>query len=276
MGRAKEMGFDTETVFFHGTATDGPIQSFRSGKRGDSPHMEHETPAIFFSDDANTAEKYARSTAENMRSRKSSELFDAGKDDEANALYNDTIDGRQFENAALAMLPPDVRRIVGSSIRSKGIDASNKKAFEELLGPDKAKEFFRLVDLSQNSNVSVPSGQQIYPVYLPSGMREVDANIFGGQFDEIIYDSLLKETKKAGYKGLIIRNVIDSPTGYGEPSTVAAIFDPSNIRSVNAAFDPEKSGSSTLLAAAPFAAVSGAGLTSERELGSKMTREKKD
>jgi hypothetical protein len=54
------------------------------------------------------------------------------------------------------------------------------------------------------------------------------------------------------------------------------IFDPSNIRSVNAAFDPEKSGSNMLLAAAPFAAVSGAGLTSERELGSKMTRDKKD
>jgi hypothetical protein len=54
------------------------------------------------------------------------------------------------------------------------------------------------------------------------------------------------------------------------------IFDPSNIRSVNAAFDPEKSTSSTLLAAAPFAAVSGAGLTSERELGSKMKRDKKD
>jgi hypothetical protein len=48
------------------------------------------------------------------------------------------------------------------------------------------------------------------------------------------------------------------------------IFDPSNIRSVNAAFDPEKSTSSTLLAASPFAAVGGAGLTSERELGSKM------
>jgi len=54
------------------------------------------------------------------------------------------------------------------------------------------------------------------------------------------------------------------------------VFDPKNIRSINAAFDPEKSGSSTLLAAAPFAAVSGAGLTSERELGSKMKREKKD
>jgi hypothetical protein len=54
------------------------------------------------------------------------------------------------------------------------------------------------------------------------------------------------------------------------------IFDPSNIRSVNAAFDPKKSTSSTLLAASPFAAVGGAGLTSERELGSKMQRDKKD
>jgi hypothetical protein len=62
-------------------------------------------------------------------------------------------------------------------------------------------------------------------------------------------------------------------TGNWEEVTV---FDPSNIRSVNAAFDPEKSTSSTLLAASPFAAVGGAGLTSERELGSKMQRDKKD
>jgi hypothetical protein len=41
----------------------------------------------------------------------------------------------------------------------------------------------------------------------------------------------------------------------------ATIADPSNIRSVNAAFDPKKSTSSTLLAASPFAAVGGAGLT---------------
>jgi hypothetical protein len=61
----------------------------------------------------------------------------------------------------------------------------------------------------------------------------------------------------ARYKG-------EGHTGYlvqDEGGLTVAIFDPSNIRSVNAAFDPEKSGSSTLLAAAPFAAVGGAGLT---------------
>jgi hypothetical protein len=62
--------------------------------------------------------------------------------------------------------------------------------------------------------------------------------------------------KEMGFDGMYVRE-FGTP---GEPKNIA-IFDPSNIRSVNAAFDPEKSGSSTLLAAAPFAAVGGAGLT---------------
>lgn len=56
------------------------------------------------------------------------------------------------------------------------------------------------------------------------------------------------ELKKRGFLGVIGDNEI-------------VIFDPVNIRSVNAAFDPDKATSSTLLAAAPFAAVGGAGLT---------------
>jgi hypothetical protein len=79
--------------------------------------------------------------------------------------------------------------------------------------------------------------------------------------------------EKAGFAGF------QSPTagmGGGKVTGEVRIFDPSNIRSVNAAFDPKKSTSSTLLAAAPFAAVGGAGLTIERELGSKMQRDKKD
>jgi len=58
--------------------------------------------------------------------------------------------------------------------------------------------------------------------------------------------------KEAGFTGF-------EHQGPGASGLDIVIFDPSNIRSVNAAFDPEKSGSSTLLAAAPFAAVSGVG-----------------
>jgi hypothetical protein len=68
--------------------------------------------------------------------------------------------------------------------------------------------------------------------------------------------------RSRGYGHVTVRNVVDlADGGVGSPTTVEVVWDPSNIRSVNAAFDPEKSGSSTLLAAAPFAAVGGAGLT---------------
>jgi hypothetical protein len=68
-------------------------------------------------------------------------------------------------------------------------------------------------------------------------------------------EPITKALREEGYDGAVFSQPSSGSEG------VAVIFDPSNIRSVNAAFDPEKSGSSTLLAAAPFAAVGGAGLT---------------
>jgi hypothetical protein len=70
------------------------------------------------------------------------------------------------------------------------------------------------------------------------------------------------DLKALGFDGII------SQEGHVD----VAIFDPSNIRSVNAAFDPEKSGSSTLLAAAPFAAVGGVGAGTATE-GDAKTQE---
>jgi hypothetical protein len=65
-------------------------------------------------------------------------------------------------------------------------------------------------------------------------------------------EEALAALRKSGFDG------VKTAPNAGNPSHIV-IFDPSNIRSVNAAFDPEKSGSSTLLAAAPFAAVGGVG-----------------
>ena len=57
-----------------------------------------------------------------------------------------------------------------------------------------------------------------------------------------------KQAQSQGYDSVLY----DGPgTVDGQPEII--IFDPANIRSVHAAFDPEKSGSSELLAAVPFA-----------------------
>ena len=75
------------------------------------------------------------------------------------------------------------------------------------------------------------------------------------------FAKVIKKAKAQGFDGVRIKNVEeDSLTSFNSfVGDQIIIFDPSNIRSVNAAFDPKKSGSSTLLAAAPFAAVGGVG-----------------
>jgi hypothetical protein len=84
----------------------------------------------------------------------------------------------------------------------------------------------------------------------------IDYEASPGQIIQQVY-------KAMGHDGIVLKNAERqfSNMGMSPDTTHLVIFDPANIRSVNAAFDPEKSGSSTLLAAAPFAAVSGAGLT---------------
>ena len=72
-----------------------------------------------------------------------------------------------------------------------------------------------------------------------------------------IPDEVTEVLKKRGYDSILDMG----GKGGGESHRVFIPFEENQIRSVNAAFDPEKSTSSTLLAAAPFAAVGGAGLT---------------
>jgi hypothetical protein len=54
--------------------------------------------------------------------------------------------------------------------------------------------------------------------------------------------------QKLGHDGFIIDNVKDTYNATGKPGRVVAVFDPANIRSKFAAFDPAKRGSANLLA----------------------------
>jgi hypothetical protein len=122
-------------------------------------------------------------------------------------------------------------------------------------------------DAEHASGYANVDGGNVLPVYVRGKIAtaaDIDPSIpdAGGGIDKA------NDAYKKGFSGYLHR--------YTNGSEELIVFDPRNIRSVNAAFDPEKSTSSTLLAASPFAAVGGAGLTSERELGSKMQRDKKD
>lgn len=74
-------------------------------------------------------------------------------------------------------------------------------------------------------------------------------------------DEIAHAAREAGYDSVTVRNIIDNAMGErtGAPVSVDTIFDPKNVRSVNAFFDPAKASSKDLLAANP----AGAGIPAE-------------
>lgn len=58
----------------------------------------------------------------------------------------------------------------------------------------------------------------------------------------------IDQARAEGHDGVIIKNVIDTYNAKGKPSTIRAVFDPRNIRSTNAAFDPARRNRTELLA----------------------------
>lgn len=65
-------------------------------------------------------------------------------------------------------------------------------------------------------------------------------------------NDLASDAKSNGHDAFIVNGVVDSAGGYYTPQQTTFIFDPTNIRSINAAFDPDFSDSGNLLAQSAF------------------------
>lgn len=110
-------------------------------------------------------------------------------------------------------------------------------------------------------------GQNIIPARIRGKMFEVDAE--GATMSDLDDSQLYQwaqEAKSKGYDGLKINNFSDN-ADYGQylPATHYLVFDPANIRSVNAAFDPAKRGSSDLMAGVAGTGVITGGLLQQEE-----------
>ncbi len=122
-------------------------------------------------------------------------------------------------------------------------------------------------DLEQAIYNEPRRGQNILQLTAKGKMMEIDAD--GAEFMDIQDDinSAIRSAKAQGFEGVTFKNLSDDVGGYSKPSDHTIVFDPANIRSTNAAFDPAKSTSSNLLASSPIAAIGGAGLASQTEQG---------
>jgi hypothetical protein len=212
MQRAKDMGFGVDTVYYHGTGDD--FKSFDSTQLGKTTGARSAKKGFFLTDNPQVASDYVDIADE----AKGSKVFNA-------------IDRGDFEY----------------SKRKELMDYWRAGEFEKVRDafPDGSKK-----DGLINSG-SFKFSPNVIPAYVKSSNPyEWDAE--GKAYDEALGEQGLSEIiNKAvdgGHDGLLIKNFDDSPYRGRSASNHFVIFDPSNIRSVNAAFDPAKAGSSDLLA----------------------------
>jgi hypothetical protein len=98
-------------------------------------------------------------------------------------------------------------------------------------------------------------GENVMPVRLGGKLKEIDMDGIQYDPDDVNLSAILDEAKLEGYDGVKFLDFSDE-AGYGvyNPATHYAIFNPVNIRSKYAKFDPAKKDSADLLAANPATA----------------------
>lgn len=242
--RAREMGFDIDHPVYHGTV--GHFRRFdprRVGLTGES----YGTKAYWFADSPVVAGGYATAGPLEVRQARRA-LGDAQRAEEAYRERLRGLYGLGWEQPA--------------SARAGGRQPTNRQ--RNRLGEHEGRIHMRAHDVSTAENqhrtseagrAGIVPGANVMPVYLRmKNPLVVDAQ--GRSWDEVNYDAVAR-ARAGGHDGLIIRNVIDSTTAETAiPTTIRAVFNPSNIRSINARFDPQKSRSHDILSfnAAPGAA----------------------
>lgn len=119
-----------------------------------------------------------------------------------------------------------------AAVKNKDWDAYERLGFEW--------EELELGDSAMDPNL----GLNIMPVYLK--MKNPFVYDFAGEFASAgLINDKIDQAKTAGHDGVILKNIEDSAEGI--VSNHYAVFSPDQIRSVNAAFDPEFSAESNVL-----------------------------
>jgi hypothetical protein len=230
MARAREQGFDTETVLYHGT--DAEFDEFSlTGKRFPALGIGH-----YFSPNPNKASGYGSQILPVYL--KTNKLLDWSKLSPDQRL--------EIANALAEKAPKEVLAGFGN-IKEEILPSDPKQArarFEEIKKATANNYHDRAKPVMDQNDAG-----QVVVRYTQPGLesaKPTDLLNLAQMYDREI-------AKRLGYDA----------AKYGDEIVV---FDSKNIRSVHAAFDPDNAGSSTLLAAAPFAvggAALGAGATDD-------------
>jgi hypothetical protein len=229
--QAKEQGYDLDNVMYHASKQD--IEEFVPGY---SDGLVFLTPNKEFANDWLGKGKFQErqggtGAIEGVRAEKKRWREEADKilkslpEDQRQQYYEEILNPQQQqllkdERLADGAIYPVVTRTKKPFVPSKNVDV-----LEELY----SKEY-----------LDAPFGSG-FPTYRDALK---DGNYLLYEKKEVV-DFL----KSKGYDSMFLKE----SSGADKPFTTLAVFDPNNIRSVNAKFDPEKKDSPQILASAPFA-----------------------
>jgi hypothetical protein len=230
--QAKEQGYDLKNVMYHASKQD--IKEFVPGY---SDGLVFLTPSKEFANNWLGKGKFQErqggtGAIEGVRAEKKRWREEADKilkslpEDQRQQYYEEILNPQRQqllkdERLADSAIYPVVTRTKKPFVPSKNVDV-----LEELY----SKEY-----------LDAPFGSG-FPTYRDALK---DGNYLLYEKKEVV-DFL----KSKGYDSMFLKE----SSGADEPFTTLAVFEPNNIRSVNAKFDPEKKDSPQILASAPFAA----------------------
>jgi hypothetical protein len=244
--QAKDAGFDTDTVYYHGSDSD--IEEFRMPSR-DTGQTKTVGTGVFMSSSPDVASSYAKSI-------------------DGAAVYPVYINKKEF-----LKIRPELEGNSWASISTDGLvvefpDGSTKPA-TEVFDLDSAS-----TDTDELSRLARSQGHKglIIEGIVDTGYGGAGEYRYATKYlQEKGYDVSLPigSTKEAYDKiSAVPSEVMNAARLYAQekllsPADVVVSFEPKNIRSINAEFDPEKKDSPQILASAPFAAgVAGLGAAS--------------
>ena len=212
MARAREQGFDVDTPLYHGTANE--FDEFSKQLHASSPDARE---AFFFTTNPTIASDYAAEAARAKTSR---------------GLANDP------EYSALI-----AKSKKAEARKERAITPWGKKSAE-------SDHFAAMSERQQMRTEKNVGGENVVPVYARLRNPKIVTGLT--RHNPETFTKILRDAKAAGHDGVIFKGYDDAifGKGFGEGDTYA-IFDPQNIRSKFASFDPSQSGSSKLLAGMP-------------------------
>lgn len=266
MARAKEMGFDTSRPMYHGTK--GDITAFDPKWLGEHTGAGGAKEGFFFTSKPTVAETYAEAApqAEYATAAKRYRALADDVEKQRQAILDDPA----FPWTDAAMEKPDAlkdqsysHQVLANQLDMLGTKSANFRHNNDFSLGQLTR--YGGMDPADAEKLKGLGAESIIPTYLrTANPYEIQA---GGkvwnQLPEPMTDTIRK-AKAAGHDSVIFRNLYDAMQSYmGDKGTsdVTVAFDPSQIRSVHAAFDPTKRGSADLLASLlPPGIVVGGGL----------------